>query len=69
MPPLIPTTPPLRRTELFAREDSVEAAWNVVGNVLEHQVPVQVYEPGSWGLSTAVPAIIPPGGWYDPMIP
>jgi len=55
--------------ELFAREDSVEAAWNVVGNVLEHQVPVQVYEPGSWGLSTAVPSIIPPGGWYDPMIP
>jgi len=34
---------------LFAREDSVEAAWAVVDPVLKLAEPVQIYESGTWG--------------------
>src|SRR5262249_24985239 len=34
---------------LFAREDSVEAAWTVVDPVLRDPPPVFLYEPGTWG--------------------
>ena len=34
---------------LFAREDTVEAAWRVVDGVLDGDDPAASYEPGSWG--------------------
>jgi glucose-6-phosphate 1-dehydrogenase len=38
---------------LFAREDSVEAAWRVVEPILGDATPVHPYEPGTWGPSEA----------------
>ena len=34
---------------LFAREDSVEAAWRVVDPVLGNATPLSEYEPNTWG--------------------
>jgi glucose-6-phosphate 1-dehydrogenase len=51
---------------LFAREDSVEAAWRIVEPVLGNKVPVEAYEPGTWGPKSALETLVPPGGWHDP---
>jgi glucose-6-phosphate 1-dehydrogenase len=51
---------------LFAREDTVEAAWRVVQPVLGDVVPVQTYARGSWGPAQA-DALLPDGeSWHDP---
>jgi glucose-6-phosphate 1-dehydrogenase len=50
---------------LFAREDSVEAAWRIVDPVLGQMVPVQIYEPNTWGPSSS---IAPADGWHDPVV-
>jgi glucose-6-phosphate 1-dehydrogenase len=52
---------------LFAREDSVEAAWRIVGPVLGQTVPVQAYEPNTWGPASAA-GIGPDDGWHDPSV-
>ncbi|HSH80745.1 MAG TPA: glucose-6-phosphate dehydrogenase, partial [Herpetosiphonaceae bacterium] len=51
---------------LFARQDEVEAAWEVVDPVLGNAAPVHEYEPDSWGPAEAGALIAPHGGWYDP---
>jgi glucose-6-phosphate 1-dehydrogenase len=52
---------------LFAREDTVEAAWRVVQPVLGDVVPVQPYARGSWGPAQAA-ALVPDGEtWHDPV--
>ncbi len=53
---------------LFAREDSVEAAWRIVDPILGDSVPVESYEPNSWGPAEAMRRIVPPGGWHDPVV-
>jgi glucose-6-phosphate 1-dehydrogenase len=51
---------------LFAREDTVEAAWRVVQPVLGDVVPVHPYAPGSWGPAQA-DALVPAGeAWHNP---
>ncbi len=50
----------------FAREDAVEAAWRVVEPILDDAVPVQTYEPGSWGPAEADRLISRAGGWHNP---
>ena len=35
--------------ELFAREDGVEASWRIVEPILGDEIPLEMYEPGSWG--------------------
>ena len=52
---------------LFAREDSVEAAWRIVDPVLGDVVPVQIYDPNTWGPVGADMTIVPPGGWHNPV--
>ena len=47
---------------LFAREDTVEAAWRIVEGVLEDHDPAVVYEQGTWGPSAADALV--PGGWH-----
>ena len=49
---------------LFAREDTVEAAWRIVEPVLGDAVPIREYRPGTWGPRQA--ARLAPGGWHDP---
>lgn len=50
---------------LFARSDSVEAAWRVVEPVLKSPPPVRLYAPGSWG-PTEASGFIPGADWRDP---
>jgi glucose-6-phosphate 1-dehydrogenase len=51
---------------LFARQDTVEAAWRVVDPVLGDLVPVHSYAQGSWGPKEA-DALLPEGmTWHDP---
>jgi glucose-6-phosphate 1-dehydrogenase len=51
---------------LFAREDTVEAAWRVVDGVLDDRVPVEPYEPGTWGPATAGRLLARGRHWHDP---
>jgi glucose-6-phosphate 1-dehydrogenase len=51
---------------LFARQDTVEAAWRVVQPVLGNVVPVVPYSRGSWGPATA-DSLLPQGQtWHNP---
>ncbi|MGD0115851.1 MAG: glucose-6-phosphate dehydrogenase [Dehalococcoidia bacterium] len=52
---------------LFAREDSVEAAWRVVDPVLSLDAPL-VYEPGTWGPSDAAMIVAGDEGWHNPRV-
>jgi glucose-6-phosphate 1-dehydrogenase len=49
---------------LFAREDTVEAAWRIVDPVLDGAVAVRQYRPGTWGPRQA--ARLAPSGWRNP---
>ena len=51
---------------LFARQDTVEAAWRVVEPVLGDVVPVLPYAAGTWGPTR--PTRCCPAGetWHDP---
>ena len=52
---------------LFAREDTVEAAWRVVQPVLGDVVPVVPYARRSWGPAQA-DALVPAGdAWHNPV--
>ena len=51
---------------LFAREDAVEAAWQVVEPILGNVTPVSVYEPGMWGPPEADSLAADIGGWHNP---
>jgi glucose-6-phosphate 1-dehydrogenase len=51
---------------LFAREDAVEAAWQVVEPALESDREPLEYEPESWGPPAADALTAPCGGWYPP---
>jgi glucose-6-phosphate 1-dehydrogenase len=53
---------------LFAREDYVEEAWRIVDPVLKAPPPVHEYEPGTWGPREVETAIVPPGGWQNPVV-
>ncbi len=48
---------------LFARQDAVEAAWAIVDPILGDLVPVQEYEPGTWGPSASDELTASVGGW------
>jgi glucose-6-phosphate 1-dehydrogenase len=53
-------------TELFARQDTVEAEWRVVDPVIgDDATPLYEYEPGTWGPAEAA-QLIADGGWSDP---
>jgi glucose-6-phosphate 1-dehydrogenase len=52
---------------LFAREDTVEAAWRIVEPVLDDAMAVQRYRPGTWGPRQA--ARLAPRGWHNPAPP
>ena len=49
---------------LFARQDTVEAAWRIVEPVLDGSVAVCQYRPGTWGPRQA--SRLAPGGWHNP---
>jgi glucose-6-phosphate 1-dehydrogenase len=51
---------------LFAREDSVEAAWGVLDPILGAASPVYQYEPGTWGPPEANQIISGQDVWQNP---
>jgi glucose-6-phosphate 1-dehydrogenase len=56
-------------TELFTREDSVEAQWQVVDGILGDVTPLYFYEPGTWGPDEAYQLIGRHGPWLNPRLP
>ena len=52
---------------LFARQDTVEAAWRVVDPVLGDTVPVHPYPKGSWGPKEADNLLSNHDTWHDPL--
>jgi glucose-6-phosphate 1-dehydrogenase len=68
-------TPPYQRllgdairgnSELFSRQELVEAQWRIVQPVLDNVTPVYSYKPGSWGPEEARQLIAEDGPWLDP---
>ncbi|HET9233571.1 MAG TPA: glucose-6-phosphate dehydrogenase, partial [Candidatus Eisenbacteria bacterium] len=51
---------------LFVRQDSVEAAWQVVDPILGDKTPVHEYDPGTWGPTQADGVIAADGLWHNP---
>ncbi len=51
---------------LFARQDTVEAAWKIVDPVLGDAVPVHPYVRGTWGPKEADRLLAERETWYDP---
>lgn len=55
-------------SDLFGRQDIVDAQWRAVDAVLDDAVPCHVYDPGSWGPAGANAVIGEDGPWCDPEI-
>ena len=53
---------------LFARQDVVEAAWEIVDPILGTNTPLYEYEPGTWGPAEADPLTESIGGWQCPIM-
>ena len=53
---------------LFAREDSVEAAWRVVDGILDDRTPLHEYDPGTWGPDAATAILAHGDRWHNPVI-
>jgi glucose-6-phosphate 1-dehydrogenase len=51
---------------LFAREDTVEAAWRVVADILDDATPLHDYKPGTWGPEQASILLDEDDYWHDP---
>jgi glucose-6-phosphate 1-dehydrogenase len=51
---------------LFARQDAVETAWEIVQPILGGGTPLHEYEPGSWGPAQAERLTADVGGWHCP---
>ncbi len=52
--------------ELFAREEAVEACWQIVDPVLGDKTPLHQYKPGGWGPAEADSLIGSNGPWRNP---
>lgn len=53
---------------LFARYDSIEAAWRTVMPALGNCVPLEIYEAHSWGPAAADRLMAADGGWHNPQL-
>ena len=51
---------------LFSDDATVEAAWAVVDDALNHESPVETYKPGSWGPKRAE-KMCGDESWHDPV--
>lgn len=54
---------------LFTSEETVEAAWKVVDDILTNRAPVIRYQPGTWGPTEANTLIGADGPWQNPVLP
>jgi glucose-6-phosphate 1-dehydrogenase len=53
---------------LFARQDSVDAAWQVIDPVLHAEPPIHEYERGTWGPAAAAGILASGDHWHDPSV-
>ncbi len=53
-------------SELFGRQDIIEAQWRIVEPILTNPPPYQDYEPGTWGPAAADALIGADGPWRNP---
>jgi glucose-6-phosphate 1-dehydrogenase len=53
-------------SELFTREDIVDAEWRIVNDVLGNAAPLYSYAPGTWGPNEAGQLIGDDGPWLNP---
>jgi glucose-6-phosphate 1-dehydrogenase len=56
------------QTELFARQDLVEAQWRVVEPILGSVAPLYHYQPGTWGPDECQPIVAGDGQWINPKV-
>ena len=54
-------------SDLFTREDIVDAEWRIVNNVLGDVTPVYRYKSGSWGPDEAQQLVGRDGPWLNPV--
>jgi glucose-6-phosphate 1-dehydrogenase len=52
--------------QLFAREDSIEAQWRIVNDVLDNATPVYSYDKNTWGPPEAGNLLKETDRWSDP---
>ena len=52
---------------LFARQDSIEAAWKIVDDVIGEESAPLAYDAGSWGPLEADALAEDTGGWHAPL--
>jgi glucose-6-phosphate 1-dehydrogenase len=55
-------------SELFARQDLIEAQWRIVEPILGNVAPYYPYAPGTWGPLEADQLIGNDGPWVDPQL-
>ncbi len=55
-------------SELFSRQDLVEAQWRIVEPILGNITPLYSYKPGTWGPEEAHQLIGIDGPWTDPVV-
>ena len=55
-------------SELFSRQDLIEAQWRIVQPVLGNATPFYSYRPGTWGPEEARQLIGSDGPWMDPAV-
>jgi glucose-6-phosphate 1-dehydrogenase len=55
-------------TELFSRQDLVEAQWHIVAPILNNVTPYYTYAPGTWGPEESHQLIGNDGPWLDPVL-
>jgi len=55
-------------SELFSRQDLVEAQWRIVEPILGNVTPYYSYAPGTWGPEEAHQLIGNDGPWLDPIV-
>ncbi len=53
----------------FTRQDAVEETWRIVQPLIDAPPPAEIYEPGTWGPSSADELTRDYGGWRDPWLP
>ena len=53
-------------SDLFTREDIVDAEWRIVENILGNVTPVYSYDPNTWGPSEAEQLFGADGRWLNP---
>ena len=56
-------------SELFTREDIVDAEWRIVNDILGNVTPLYSYAPGSWGPNEAEQLVGDDGPWLNPKPP